>query len=376
MFTTPTEFYRLDPLTGCNNFLSFVESLDCISSTEAKPPFSILYTDLNYLQVLNEKRGQAYGDSVIRWLAIVLREESKSPTYRVGGDDFAVILTDGVHTDYEESLNRIFARLNREGEQLGMPVPPVTIALIHFDSDHDFSINDAMFHLGETIRDVKLNQDRSISIFQARDLIKSAAKYDQQSPDTIRHSWEVLLSIANRSIDQFLAMGQALDNAQKNSFLDSISGLPNIRAAMLKMEKAIGDSVLSGQPFSILLIDGDHFRHYNDISYATGDDVIRKKGVVFSENLRPGDFVARWRTGDEFLVILPNTSSQRATIVAERFRKAVKDESKTWVLPSSVSIGIATYPKHGENVNALVDAAELATRRAKAEGRDRLILAW
>ena len=110
-----SEFYRLDPLTGSHNFLSFVEMLDRMSSMQEKPQFSILYTDMNYLSFLNETKGHAYGDSAIRWLGIVLQEESNAPTYRIGGDDFAVILTDGLHADYEELLNRIFARLNREG---------------------------------------------------------------------------------------------------------------------------------------------------------------------------------------------------------------------------------------------------------------------
>jgi diguanylate cyclase (GGDEF)-like protein len=365
------EFYRLDPLTGCNNFLSFVETLDHLSSMDERQQFAILYTDLNYFQMVNETKGHAYGDTVIRWLGIVLQEEGNSPTYRTGGDEFAVILTDGFHADYEELLNRIFARLNREGEQLGIVSPPAKIALIHFDTDHDFSINDVMFHLGETIRDVKKNKDGTIKIFQARELIKSTAKVDEQSLDTISRSWEVLQSIANQSINRVLLMGRVLDIAQKNSFLDSISGLPNMRAALLIMEKELA----SKQLFSILIMDGDNLRRYNNISYAAGDEMIQKIGEVLSEKLRPGDFVARWRTGDEFIVILPNTSGEGARIVGERFCAAIREASKAWKFPTSISIGVAIYPKHGDNINALVDVAEMANKQAKEEGKDRVILA-
>lgn len=370
-----TEFYRLDPLTGCNNFLSFVETLDHLSATDGKRPFSILYTDLNYLGMLNETKGHPYGDSVIRWLGIVLREECNSPTFRLGGDDFAVILTAGIYTENEELLNRIYARLNREGEQLGIPAPPATIALIHFGTNHEFSINDVMFHLWETIREVKRNKDRMIKVFWAQNLIKSTTGPDEQSHDALDHSWEVLRYIANNAIGGIVKMGQALDAAQKNSFLDSISGLPNLRAALYKMEKELSDAAASRQPFSILLIDGDNFRRYNDVSYATGDEVIQHTGTVLSENLRPGDFVARWRTGDEFIVILPNTSAEGARTVGERFRTAIKEASKTWVFPSSISVGIATYPRHGKIATALLDMAEAATKRAKEEGKDRVIVA-
>jgi diguanylate cyclase (GGDEF)-like protein len=370
-----TEFYRLDPLTGCNNFLSFVETLDRLSSDEERKSFSILYLDLNDLTTLNKTKGYSYGDSVLRWLGIVLQEECRSSTYRIGGDEFVVILTGGIQTEYETLLTRIFERLNKEGEQLDISTPPATIALIHFDSNDDFSINDMMFHLGETFHDVKLIKGGFTRIFQAHDLIKSTAKADEQSPMAINHSWDVLRYIANRFIGNVLFMGQMLDVAQKISYQDTISGLPNLRAALQKMDTAIHDAAVSNQPLSILLTDGDNLRKYNDINYAAGDTVIQNTGAVLSEHLRPGDFVARWRTGDEFIVILPNTSGAGATIVAERFLSAIREASKAWILPSSISIGIATYPKHGTNTNELVGVAEAALKRAKDEGKDRAILA-
>jgi len=369
------EFYRLDPLTGSHNFLSFVETLDRMSAQGEKLQFSILYTDMNYLQMLNETKGHTYGDSVIRWLGIVLQEESSFPTYRIGGDDFAVILTDGIHPEYEELLNRIFARLNREGEQLGIPSPPAKIALIHFDTDNDFSINDVMFHLAETIRDVKKNKDGTVKIFWARDLIKSTAKADEQSPDTISCSWEVLQSIANQSINRVLLMGRVLDATQKTSYLDSISGLPNMRAALVKIDKAISDASSSKLSFSILLMDGDELTRYNNISYAAGDDMIQKISAVLSEKLRPGDFVARWRSGDEFIAILPDTAGEGARVVGERFCSAIREASQTWRFPTSISIGVATYPKHGTDIDTLVDNAERALKKAKDAGKDRVVLA-
>ena len=369
--TTPAiEFYRLDPLTGCNNFLSFVEALDCLSSGDKKGQFSILYTDMNYLQMLNETRGHAYSDSAIRWLGIVLQEECNSPTYRIGGDDFAVLLTNGMPTDHEALLRRIFARSIKEGEQLGIPSPPARIALIHYEGDSDFSIHDVLFNLWEAIRDVKKNKAGTINIFWARDLIKSTTRAEEQDEETIHRSWEVLRSIANQAIGRVISMGRMLDIAQKNSFLDSISGLPNLPAAMIKLEKEIA----SKQSFSLLLIDGDNLRRYNSISYAAGDEMIQNISTVLSEHLRPDDFIARWRTGDEFLVLLPKTSGEGAEVVGERFCVAIREASKNWKFPTSISIGVAAYPKHGCNVNQLVDVAEAANKCAKEAGKDRVIL--
>ena len=369
MFTAPTEFYRLDPLTGCNNFLSFVETLSQFPTRIETRPFSILHADLNHLFVLNETKGRAYGDSVIRWMEIVLREESHAPTYRIGGDQFSVILTTESLSKNEETANRIFDRLNREGEQLGIPTPAARIALVHYDSDYSYSLNDMMFQLGETMFDVKTKRDRAINVYWAHNLIRSEEHAVKLKADL--HTEEVLRWIANDAIGHLFFMGKMLDTVQRTSYLDAISGLPNMRAALLKIEKEI----TANQPFAILLMDGDNIRTYNNVSYACGDDMIQKVSAVLSEKLRPGDFVARWRSGDEFVAILPNTSAKGGRIVGERFSSAIKQASRGWMFPVTITIGVATYPRHGSDVNQLVDVAEKAMKKGKDSGKDRIILA-
>ena len=370
--TAPSvEFYRLDPLTGCYNFLSFVETLEGRSAENGQKPFSLLYGDINFLHHLNDTRGHVHGDSVIRWLGIVLQEECSLPTYRIGGDEFVVILTDGLLADYEDLLHRIFARVKTEGEQLGLPSPAASIALIHYHESSQFTFNDVMFQLGETMLDVKRNKGRGIRVYQSQNLIRSTARADDQSPASIEYSWEVLQSIANDTLHRLVVMGQVLDVAQKNSYLDSISGLPNLRAAMAQLEKAIASS----QPFAMLLIDGDDLRLFNSINYAAGDEAIQNMGSVLSEHLRPGDFIARWRAGDEFVVILPDTPTEGAKVVGERFCAALREASKAWKFQTSVSIGIALFPQHGKQVSALIDAAEMANKQAKEAGKNQVVVA-
>lgn len=365
MFAESTEFYRLDPLTGCNNFLSFVEALARMSVSIGKQPFSILHADLNHLYTLNQTRGRSYGDSVIRWMEIVLREESSAPVYRIGGDQFSVILASGTIPDYEELSSRIFARLNREGEQLGIPVPAAKLALVHYDDPDDYSLNDLMFQLGETMFDVATRRDGTIHVYYARDLIKSVSQAGGQ------HSDEVLRWIANDAISHLFFMGKMLDTAQQASYLDAISGLPNMRAALLKMER----EVASRRPFAILLMDGDELTRFNDVSYACGDDMIQKVSATLSEKLRPGDFLARWRSGDEFLAILPDTPGEGGRMVGERFCSSIREASQNWMFPATITIGVATYPEHGADVSTLVDVAEKAMKQGKDGGKDQVILA-
>lgn len=372
MSTPPTEFFRMDPLTGCNNFLSFVETLNQLSSREDKASFSILYTDMNHLRTLNKSLGRTYGDSVLRWLEIVLREECNAPIFRTGGDEFIVLLTTGTQSFFEEILNRVFSRLNKEGEKLGIPPPAARIALVHYDDTNSLSLHNVLFQLGEAMMDLKSKRDRTANIYWARELITSdqATKSDSKS----EYSQNTLRWIANDAINRVVFLGRLLDEAQKTSMLDSISGLPNMSAALLKMDQMVRHCIYFGEPFSVLLMDGDNLTQYNDISYAEGDKMIQRISATLSENMRPGDFIARWRTGDEFIAILPETPSQGALTVAERFRSAIRERSEEWRFPTSISIGVATFPEHGKDTDTLLDNAEGALKKAKELGKDRVIV--
>ena len=101
--------------------------------------------------------------------------------------------------------------------------------------------------------------------------------------------------------------------------------------------------------------------------------MIRNLANTLSQHLRPGDFLARWRVGDEFFVILPETPSEKALHVAERLRAAVEDESKTWRIPVSISIGVAEYPASGASIRELLDAVEKSAKQAKDNGKNQVV---
>ena len=114
------------------------------------------------------------------------------------------------------------------------------------------------------------------------------------------------------------------------------------------------------------MIDGDNLKQYNKHGYAAGDDVIRKINATLSTALRPNDFLGRWRMGDEFIVILPSTNVEQAIAVAERLRSSIESASQGWLYYTTISIGIAYYPKHGIQANKLLESC-----RARLEiGKD------
>ncbi|HND48877.1 MAG TPA: GGDEF domain-containing protein [Anaerolineales bacterium] len=246
--------------------------------------------------------------------------------------------------------------------------------LIFFDQI-PISLDTLLLKMGEAMVKVKNKPNSHFMLFNATDF-----KIHPQAPETWKSDSDSDISFSVRwlslnNVYQVLKMGVVLDETQQAAYTDTISGMPNFNAAMRNLEKAIQNSIASSKPFSMMMIDGDNIRAYNSINYAAGDEMIRDMCAVYKENVRPSDFVARWRAGDEFIVILPDTSIEGAKIIGERFRLAVKEASQTWRFPITISIGIATYPIHGDNINSLIDKAETANKHAKDLGKDQVVLA-
>ncbi|MGZ9235975.1 MAG: GGDEF domain-containing protein, partial [Anaerolineales bacterium] len=109
-----------------------------------------------------------------------------------------------------------------------------------------------------------------------------------------------------------------------------------------------------------------------DISYSAGDNMLRRLSELLSSHLRPGDFIARWRVGDEFLVLLPAATMHDALTVAERLRSEVESNSKAWEIPITISIGISTFPSHGSTVEELLLAVEKAAKHSKDSGKNQI----
>lgn len=347
---------RIDPLTSCGNLLFFLETFSNRLSSPAPSPFSLLMVDLNNFKAFNDERGHKNGDELLRWVSIVLRDTQR-PVFRIGGDELVVAFPDGEKDENEILAKRIFDRLNRESAQFNW-ANPASVVLIHF-SDEKFEIADLWIAIGSAINDVKLNADHRFMVDTYANSMVGANLHMRMIVNTLT---ERLISFANR-----------LDETNQLAYLDPNTQLPNSLAAERELENAIRQAQHANGKFTILFIDGDNLRFYNDISYSAGDEMIRKLGKTLAKHLRPGDFLARWRVGDEFFVILPNTSNEKALYVAERLRAAVETEAKTWQIPVSISIGVADYPAKGIDAHKLLFAAEQAEKQAKENGKNQSV---
>lgn len=161
---------------------------------------------------------------------------------------------------------------------------------------------------------------------------------------------------------------------ERLSSTDGLTGLSNRRHLMTTLDGELERARRGPQPFSVLMLDVDQFKKYNDEhGHQAGDEVLVRLGAVLRENIRAYDCAARYG-GEEFLVMLSGTDKAAGTAVAERIHECFGAESFAGGRVS-VSIGVAEYPADGDKVEVVIARADAALYDAKRAGRDRVVVA-
>ncbi|AXT48257.1 diguanylate cyclase [Chromobacterium rhizoryzae] len=153
---------------------------------------------------------------------------------------------------------------------------------------------------------------------------------------------------------------------------DALTGLGNRMAAAERLTAEYQRFHRSRAPYSVLLLDTDHFKRVNDNhGHAVGDQVLQQIAAALQGAARTTDFAARYG-GEEFLLLLPDTDAEGALVLAERVRAAVSAASNTVAGMVTVSIGAATAHDDDASHETIVQRADEALYRAKANGRNRV----
>jgi diguanylate cyclase (GGDEF)-like protein len=155
------------------------------------------------------------------------------------------------------------------------------------------------------------------------------------------------------------------------SVTDDLTGLNNRFAFEEELRNEFERAKQCDSPLSLLFLDADHFKFYNDeFGHPAGDIALRTIADYLKESMRTSDFIARIG-GDEFVMILPGTTRESASVLAERCRKAL--ESATWPeRPITVSIGTSSLDGRRIDADTLIYEADQALYHAKATGRNQV----
>jgi diguanylate cyclase (GGDEF)-like protein len=206
---------------------------------------------------------------------------------------------------------------------------------------------------GEVIGSVLLNRPRRYETTE-----------EQQIRDSVFQAAPMLANLRNLAI------------AEMRAATDSLTGLPNKRAAADTLKRMLAQASRTLSPLALLCLDLDHFKNINDrLGHPVGDEALAGVGAALRSALRDSDFAAR-NGGEEFLVLLPNTDITGAVLAAENIRAAIAEI----VLPGAgtivtASVGIAVYPDHATTSDHLERLADAALYVAKRSGRDRVEVA-
>jgi diguanylate cyclase (GGDEF)-like protein len=182
----------------------------------------------------------------------------------------------------------------------------------------------------------------------------------------------VVLRLASNSL------GAALTQAQQ-SVRDPLTGLFNRRYMEETLEREIARAGRAKGPVSIIMLDVDHFKHFNDtFGHEAGDIILREIGACLRWGVRAEDIACRYG-GEEFTLIMPAASAEVARQRAEALREQVNGlavhRRGTALGQLTASLGVAAYPLHGETGEDVLASADVALYQAKRAGRNRVAVA-
>lgn len=178
-------------------------------------------------------------------------------------------------------------------------------------------------------------------------------------------------------------VAMAIDNArhhqhvEERSQLDSLTQVLNHNAFLETLERALAQARSTGSPVSLIMLDVDYFKEFNDsFGHLIGDQVLKLIIETIRQHIKRTDWVGRWG-GEEFAIALPNATGAQAYRVAQRIRETLgqatfTDRMGNPVEPPTVSQGIAVFPDEADEAYALIDLADQRLYKAKSRGRDQV----
>ncbi|MCU7795945.1 MAG: GGDEF domain-containing protein [Candidatus Thiodiazotropha sp. (ex Myrtea spinifera)] len=223
------------------------------------------------------------------------------------------------------------------------------------------------------------SQTKALSDNPSLEDLRTIANTLLDATSTAMHNNQVMREQLVSVEEQTKTLQTEVEKLRDEVSTDPLTGLYNRKALSQRMSELLeaADNDLT-QPFSLLMLDIDHFKQFNDrFGHMIGDEVIRQVGMTMRELLRQDDFPARYG-GEEFTIVLPSTKIDDAVDIARTIHQAISKlvlvrRSTQERLPSiTVSVGAATL-QHGDNCETLLERADQALYLAKEGGRNRIV---
>jgi len=212
-----------------------------------------------------------------------------------------------------------------------------------------------------------------------KEKVKGIIYIDSKKTNAFSSKHEYFLNILAHEISIAIERALNYERIKKLTVMDNLTGVFNRRKFDVDLKDTLNEAIRYVKSLSLLMIDIDFFKKYNDIhGHQMGDMVLKKIGRIFLDNKRNTDRVYRYG-GEEFSIICSETNKENARIFAERLRDVVscsKFEGEELIKPGgnlTISIGVSSFPFDATKMDDLIRHADNALYRAKAEGRNKVV---
>jgi diguanylate cyclase (GGDEF)-like protein len=338
-----------DELTGSHNRRHLIGLIEQERERVLKgtAPFCVCLLDIDFFKRINDTYGHSAGDAVLRSFAVTVQKQTRESDAfgRYGGEEFLLMLPE---TSLEDAM--LFA------ERVRMGIERLVFRDISSDLKVSVSIGVAQFRLGETIGQTVTRADEAL--YMAKSSGRNRVVNYGQTVELLREPAETA------------AVHLELTDTSQ---CDPLTGLLGRRVLRDRLNHAMSRSLRNERQVGLMLLNVNKFKDINEaLGYEAGDAILAQTAANVRDCLRDSDTVVRWG-GDEFIVILEDLSQvgdaqQVAEKILDRFALPLRaGERESFV---SLSVGIATFPAPGCDVDTLLKRADTAMSRAKMWGEN------
>ncbi len=222
---------------------------------------------------------------------------------------------------------------------------------------------------------IKKSNLRLLCPIKSRDRLIGIIALGKKKSDALysHEDLELVMSMAKQA-GTIIENAQLYSQAVTRANTDGLTGLYNHRHFHERFDHEIARGSRFGTTFSLIMLDVDLFKAYNDIhGHLAGDEILRRIAIYIKTSIRSLDIAFRYG-GEEFAIILPEARPDDAYKVAERIRKTIGSKTSSRATPITASLGVANWPIDGVMKEEIISCADAALYRAKQTGRNRTCL--
>ena len=215
----------------------------------------------------------------------------------------------------------------------------------------------------------------SIPLKSANDKVIGVLNIHKYTINAFKETDKVFFSAVAENVAHTIERARVYEKAQKEAMFDGLTALYTRRYFLENTHRQCSKAERYREVFSIILLDIDYFKYFNDTyGHLMGDEILKKIAYLLKTNIRQSDIVSRYG-GEEFIILLPKTDRDGASSIAEKLRNLVEKDLAMDSRGEKITItaGVANYPEDGKTVEEIIATADKLLYFGKESGRNKVV---